>query len=489
MLLWLYLLHAVLWAHPFGSDLYGHRAQVWLDRDRVQVAYLAEIPTPVLLRDLRRFLAGTPTPTQADQDRHTAEWLAELEGALKLVVDGEHQPWERLEALEASGVGDARFIQYHLLLTARLPEGASTLNLINGNLPDRPALFSTEVFLGDGLRLDATSLVDVEEGKIAADRDGQWRAEEGARELRLSFVVARGIGATLDSSYRKIIGEIGGTADTQYVPGRARLNPVEHELLPSLVKGEVTPLAVLIAVLMAILLGALHAFAPGHGKALVAAYLLGERKTVRHAVGLGGVVTVAHTITVFALGGVALALSEVISTATLLPWLEVVSGLLVLGVGVQLVRRRLRPEAAHHHHHHHDQGHEHEHDHDHHHGHDQDHADGHAAEFADVHGWRDLVALGISGGIAPCPSAMVLLLTAVSFHRTLFGLVLVFFFSLGLALVVTSLGIAVVLLGDRLRALPRSGRALRLMPIVSAAIITLLGVGITAKGVLHIFNA
>ncbi len=78
MLVWLHILLAVAWAHPYGSNLYGHRTQVWLDRQQVRVAYTAEIPTNVLLRDLRRFLQGTKSPTQVDQDRHTAQWLEEL---------------------------------------------------------------------------------------------------------------------------------------------------------------------------------------------------------------------------------------------------------------------------------------------------------------------------------------------------------------------------------------------------------------------------
>ena len=116
------------------------------------------------------------------------------------------------------------------------------------------------------------------------------------------------------------------------------------------------------------------------------------------------------------------------------------------------------------------------------------HAAHHANEMASVSRPTDIIALGISGGLAPCPSALVLLLTAISFHRILLGLVLVFFFSLGLALLVTAVGLIVVRMGDRIRAVPRSGRMLALLPIASAVFIVLIGTGITYRGVLSILG-
>ena len=100
----------------------------------------------------------------------------------------------------------------------------------------------------------------------------------------------------------------------------------------------------------------------------------------------------------------------------------------------------------------------------------------------------DIIALGISGGLAPCPSALVLLLTAISFHRIAFGLVLVFFFSLGLALLVTAVGLVVVRMGDRIRGVPRSGRLLQILPVASAVFIVLIGIAITWRGALSVFG-
>ena len=102
--------------------------------------------------------------------------------------------------------------------------------------------------------------------------------------------------------------------------------------------------------------GALHALSPGHGKAMVAAYLVGTRGRPRHAVALGATVTVTHTIGVFALGVVTLALSQYVLAEDLYPWLTLVSGLMVLGVGGAVLRTRFRHARAHAHgaHHHHD---------------------------------------------------------------------------------------------------------------------------------------
>jgi nickel/cobalt exporter len=482
MFLALYVLISTALAHPFGSNLYGHKTVAWLDDDTIVVEYLAEIPTPTLLRELRKYLAKVESPTTAEQDQHTEQVLSELQDGLRLLVNGTPVAWTRLESTEPSGKGNSRFIAYNLRIQATLPEAATTLNLINGNRPDEPAMYATDVYVSSSVILDGNSLIDMgEHGELEENRSGQWRTDEEQRELRLSFRTRSELGTAVHSGFRRVV-----QGDTDlFEDSESALSASSDRILPTLVTGELTPQGVL---------GAAHAFAPGHGKALVAAYLLGERKTVRHAVILGAVVTVTHTITVFALGGVALALSEVVPAETLLPWLEMASGLLVLGVGVQLVRSRFAKADAHHDDDH-GQTHDHEHhDHEHHDhgaGHDKaaaSHAELHANEYVDASTPRDLIALGVSGGIAPCPSALVLLLTAISFHRIAFGLVLVVVFSLGLALVVTAVGIAVIMLGDRLKGRVETSAWIEWLPRFSAVVIAIVGLGITWKGVVSILE-
>src|SRR5262249_8264275 len=188
---------------------------------------------------------------------------------------------------------------------------------------------------------------------------------------------------------------------------------------------ELTPGFILFALAVAVVLGAAHALQPGHGKTVVAAYLVGSRGTPMHALFLGATVTATHTAGVYALGLVTLFLSQYIVPERLYPVLEIISGLLVVGIGAWLFGRRLLavlwPGHGHHHHHHHHAP-DHEHEHAHHHDH----------EHGPV-GLRSLVALGVSGGLLPCPEALMVLLITIAAHRVLFGLLLIVAFSTGLA--------------------------------------------------------
>ena len=225
--------------------------------------------------------------------------------------------------------------------------------------------------------------------------------------------------------------------------------------------------------------GAVHALSPGHGKAMVAAYLVGTRGTARHAVALGLTVTVTHTIGVFALGAVALALSAYVLPEDLYPWLNLVSGLLVLGVGASVVRARVRRARAPAH----DHAHGHAHDHAHEHGHDHGHGH-HHHDHADLRP-RALLAMGASAGLIPCPSALVVLLGAVAQHQIGLGMVLIVAFSAGLAATLTGLGLLVVAAGRVSTRLSgaRAGRVLAVLPALSAIAIVAVGVTLTAQAV------
>jgi nickel/cobalt exporter len=204
--------------------------------------------------------------------------------------------------------------------------------------------------------------------------------------------------------------------------------------------------------------GAAHALSPGHGKTIITAYLIGQRGTPRHAALLGLIVTVTHTIGVFALGIVTLALSRFIVPEELYPWLNLVSGLLVVGIGASVLRARWRHRHPHTHHH------------DHHH---------------ELSG-RSLLAVGISGGLLPCPSALVVLLAAISLHRIGFALLLILAFSAGLALTITGIGLVAVFARGAFRRLSFDGRALSLLPALSALVILAAGVAMTLHALPHV---
>ena len=224
----------------------------------------------------------------------------------------------------------------------------------------------------------------------------------------------------------------------------------------SLVGRERLNLWVILASLGAALFwGAAHALSPGHGKTIVTAYLVGQRGTPRHAALLGLIVTVTHTIGVFALGLVTLALSQFIVPDRLYPWLNLASGLLVVAIGVTVLRARWHRSRHHHHQHHHE--------------HDTS--------------MRSLFAVGVSGGLLPCPSALVVLLAAISLHRVAFGLLLILAFSAGLALSITGIGLVAVLARSTFRRASFDGPLMRLLPAASALVILAAGLAMTLRAV------
>jgi ABC-type nickel/cobalt efflux system permease component RcnA len=263
---------------------------------------------------------------------------------------------------------------------------------------------------------------------------------------------------------------------------------------------ELRPAFVLLAVGLSILFGASHALSPGHGKTIVAAYLVGSRGTVKHAIFLGLVVTLTHVSGVFILGVVTLYFSQYIVPDRLYPIIESASGLLIIAVGMAIFLKRYGAyqklkfaeslaievdDHDHHHQDHHHHPHSHKHLHDHLYGDSHSHGHGHGTHTheipADV-SFKDLLLLGITGGIVPCPSAIVVLVAAIALHRIFFGLTLIVFFSFGLAAVLIGIGILMVTakwVFDRFR---QHGKAIRWLQIASPVLVILLGFAILIRG-------
>ncbi len=271
---------------------------------------------------------------------------------------------------------------------------------------------------------------------------------------------------------------------------------------------EITFTAAVFGLLLAFGLGTMHAMSPGHGKTVVGAYLVGSRGTVKHAAFLGLTVTVTHTLGIFALGLVTLFASNYVLPEKLLPFLSFVSGLLVLYIGLTMFKTRLfsalgRETGGHHH------G-EHLHDHEHHHsqysdnehhdehshppaaagGSDHEHHDDHLNDaFTHTHDghthshlppaaitWKSLLALGISGGLLPCPSALVLMLSSISLGRVGYGLVLTSAFSFGLAATLTGVGLVFLYVGKAFAgARLAENRVVKTLPVASAFVIACIG--------------
>src|SRR5690349_12696129 len=222
----------------------------------------------------------------------------------------------------------------------------------------------------------------------------------------------------------------------------------------------------LIALLTAFGLGAAHALTPGHGKTIVAAYLVGSRGTLRHAAFLGAMVTFTHTIAVFALGIAVLLLFQYVVPEKVTAWLGAISGLSIVAMGCWMFYKRYRHARAH----------AHGHAHHHHHGHSHSHA-----HMPEKLSWGALAVLGASGRLVPCESALVLLLGAIALGRTGFGLILLAAFSLGLAVVLMAIG-ALVLYAKNLIPVRKTGGSafFRWASVASPAVVTIAGLVTTA---------
>lgn len=239
---------------------------------------------------------------------------------------------------------------------------------------------------------------------------------------------------------------------------------ISPELSQRFLSGSLTPATVFTGLAIAFGMGSAHALSPGHGKTMVAAYLAGTQGTPLHAVLLGIITTIAHTFGAFALGVLTLIASQYMLTDQIDSALSLVSGLTICGVGLGLLDRRLRDWQPDH-------------------PHPADHVHPHA-HFPESASLKSLIVLGIAGGIVPCPSALVLLLSAIALHQAAYGLLLVGGFSLGLATVLTFLGLAVVYARQWFTPWALGGRLTKQLPVFSAVAIVCVGMTLTIYAII-----
>jgi len=429
-------------AHPLGNFTVNHYAGIEASGRSVYVHLvldLAEIPA---------FQLGTTVRSPGYATRLARE--------LELTLDGRRVPLRVLDSrtAERPGAGGLKTLRLDVVYQA---EGSgSALTFRDRSFESRIGWREITVSARDGAEAAGASVP-------ATSESDELRAYPG--ELLRSPLNVRAATAVLEP------GDGPGVP-----PTIERVAAPEHRgggFEALIDRGDLSAGIVLLSLLIAAFWGSVHALTPGHGKALVAGYLVGTRGRPRHAFALGATVTVTHTIGVFALGLVTLALSQFIVPEQLYPWLTLVSGVLVVAVGLSVLRSRLR--SRHGHGHEHEHGHEHGHDHGH--GHDHDHHDDEALTS------RGIVGVGVAAGLLPCPSALVVLLSAIALHRVGFGLVLIVAFSVGLAATITGIGLVAVLARKVFARASFEGPVVRALPAVSAAVIVLVGVAITAKAI------
>lgn len=476
---------AALWsgvaaAHPLGNFTINSYSRLDFAGDTVRLTHvldLAEIPTFQLIQE------GKLDPNKnnlLEPDEARAYLAAEgprLLDGLRLTVGGQAVSLRQLDQAATFVPGQAELptLRVETHFTAALPtgwEGAGAVTFADNNYRDR--LGWREILARGGAGVVVTGITGEDlSDELRAYPQDQLNDPIARREA--AFTIGPGEGAPAADTAARAAGSV--------TDQEARRGGVTARVASLIGLDNPTPTVILASILGAVFWGAAHALSPGHGKTVVAAYLIGTRGTAKHAAFLGLTVTITHTAGVFALGGITLWLARYLLPETLYPWLNVASGLLVVIIGVSLVAQRLRGDGA-------------TPDHDHEHAELATPPDGQDGEnwraLSHTHGgrahthlppgaagarvtWRSLLVLGVSGGLIPCPSALVLLLSAISLGRIGFGMVLVVAFSAGLAVVLTAIGLLCVYARHLFARFSFEPRLPRFLPVASALAITLAG--------------
>ncbi len=441
-------------SHPLGNFTVNRFARIEVSAGVVRVYYVldeAEIPA-FQERDA----------VAADRDGFLARRVQELARGLDLTVDGERLALSPVDRSldQPPGQGGLRTLRVAAVFAAPLPERRTDqpheLRFEDGNEPDR---------------LGWREIVAVARGD-AEITSSSVPSDDISDELR--DYPENLLQAPLDLRRAELAFSPGSeTVEALPVPSSTAGVTRGGGAFASLItRQDLTPVVVLGLLGSGLALGAGHALLPGHGKTVMAAYLVGTRGRPFDAVALGAIVSIMHTASVLALGVVLFQVNRTARIDRYYPALTAVSGALAVGLGLWLfVTRARRARARRQHEHAHAHGHHHHH-HDHHHG-----PGGHTHDLPeDVAplSRRGLVLLATSGGIVPSPSAVVVVVSAFSLGRAALGLSLIAAFSVGLAATLTIVGLALVF-GRDLAERRMPDRALRLLPLAGA--VALMGFG------------
>jgi ABC-type nickel/cobalt efflux system permease component RcnA len=522
-----------VFAHPMGNFSVNHYGKIRVGQKSVEILYLvdmAEIPT---YQEMRQF-GITTTPDEPDVNYLNGQ-ATQLKEGLILEVDGKAVDLATIsrDVTFADGAGGLPTMKLRLIFRGMLdvPAGVHRLSYTDNNFPGRSG-WKEVVVVSDGATIVQSSASELDRSKeltnystdllnsppqqlaavvdfrttIALPVEHSVQAGSGtavrhaiAALPSVRHSAADGQDAAVSpkksapSSFSSVASSAAASSSAASV--RSESHPANTprsrftELISS--QGKLNFWFLLSAACIAAGLGALHALEPGHGKTIVAAYLAGSRGTARHAVLLGFVVTAAHTAGVYLLGVVTLYASRYIVPEQLYPWLGAISGLSVSGLGIFMLVRHLTGETGDHTH---ARGERHSH------GflsmlklstsqpasnNDSDSTPGSSKPAERALSLRELCLLGITGGIVPCPAALVVLLSAFSLHRIGFGLFLITAFSLGLAAVLVVVGLTMVYTKRFVAAHVQTGGSprspLQFLPLLSSAFMVLIGLGIAVS--------
>ncbi|HJR82156.1 MAG TPA: sulfite exporter TauE/SafE family protein [Anaerolineales bacterium] len=511
-------------AHPLGNFTINQYAGLSISRERVLVDYVLDMAEIPAFQEIAKFdTNGNGHPDSSEAAFYHAGACASLRPDLRLSLN--NQPVDLTLGASSvefpAGVGGLPTLRLTCQFEAALDftESNHVLSFTNEAFADRLGWKEIVVF-ADGVSLQGEYATTSPSNRLTIYPEDLLTSPLDQREVEFE-ITSIALPTQNESSY--------GFAETSS-PLADRNDAFTRLILLE----EITLPTLLLAFIISFVWGAMHAMTPGHGKTIVGAYLVGSRGTIKHALYLGLTTTITHTLGVFALGLITLFAAQYIVPEMLYPWMSLLSGLFVVGIGLNLFTGRLRssglvtwihglktklsgraaqaysPALVHahsevqthqhkyvvntshehthgtHSHSHADRDHGHTHD-GHHHDHDRtDHS--HLPPGADGSPvtWRSLLALGISGGLLPCPSALVVLLGAIALNKIGFGLILVLAFSLGLAGALTAIGMMFIYAGKFFQRFPSQGKLITLLPALSALFISVIGFAICIKALAEI---
>ena len=478
-------------AHPLGNFTINHFARIEAGPQRIAIHYVIDMAEIPAFQELQKIDSdGDGSPSADEINAYAEQAGARLADGIALTVDGAplHVNVAQCNVTLPPGAGGLATLRIECDFAGQfdVPGATHRLRFEDMNYRDRIGWREIVVAPGSGVGIfDSTAFGNGLTDALKAYPEDSLSAPLDERIAEFSVA----IGAAPPGA--KALMTRDGRASRQTRDRLAELITVP----------ELTPMVALLGLLLAAALGGLHALSPGHGKTVVGAYLVGSRGSARHAAFLGLTVTITHTAGVFALGLATLFASRYVVPERLFPLLSLISGGIVLTIGLSLFIRRLRAALnysghhsrdGHEHHHHSHDAHDHNNNQSHHAPH-HDHA--HDSLLVHSHGgkehthvppgtdgspitWRSLLALGISGGLLPCPSALVVMLSAISLHRVGYGLVLIVAFSIGLAATLTAVGLIFVYAGRLMKRPIGSGRLVRVLPVASAFVVACAGAAI-----------
>lgn len=503
------LLPLISLAHPMGNFSINHYSGIRIARGFVELQYLidmAEIPT------FQEFQQNNIIPSANDPrvQSYLSKQAETFRKGLLLTVNGQAVSLETIsqEILFSPGAGSLPTMKFGLLYRAQVPETCTAspceLEYSDANFSGRLGWKEVIVAPSQGVTVNYSSAPSHDRSHQLSDyptdlinsapqdvtaKTTFWTETSFSRPLSSKHEEDRKVAARENSPASsaaqhasKSQAQLAATLPIADPVSPVRTTPPPLQLKPNqqftprnrftelIATQQISLGLALLAAVIAAGLGAAHALEPGHGKTIVAAYLVGSRGTARHALLLGMIVTTSHTAGVYLLGAVTVYAQKYILPERIYPFLAVLSGILIAGMGCYLfLQRFVGAEFTH--------------------SHDYELSRFGGVSKNEAHprngktSARQLLALGVTGGIVPCPAALVVLLSATALHRTAFGLYLIVAFSIGLAAVLIAMGLGAVYAGNLLARLRLEGPVIqRWLPLGSAAMIVLFGFGVAVRG-------